>query len=521
MVARFAPACEASSTARLTASASPEITVWSGEFKFAGAQTWPWAARLQTSVTTAGESPMIAAMAPWPAGTVSCIWRRRLRPSRTAPPNFSERAATSAEYSPRLWPATKSGASPFSSSTRYVAIEQVKIAGCVFAVSFRSSSEPSKHIFEMENPSALSASSKTALADGYISASSLPMPGYCEACPGKTNATLPICLPVLCLSHFWRANTGTVWVYRSGRKLLFDFVVHLRTRESRGDANSIFNSVGVGSPVADNAHSAYAKQRRATIFGVVDGLLQTLQRSTRKKKSHLRCQRTLYGLFQQTENFQRQAFTNFKRDVADKPVAYDHIHNPRKKIPAFHIAHEMHGTFLQARVHFARQFVAFDFLFADRQQPDSRPPVTKRRAVVHFTHHRELHQMLRLGIHVGANIEQNRDAAFGVRKRRGQCHPVHRFQRTQQKPRHGHDRAGISSTDQAIRLRLANQARRHMHGAVLLPAKRLRRMIIHGDHFAGGHDLNRQVGRGMLGEVRAQRIRLPHKDDAHAVLACR
>src|ERR1700693_2492163 len=139
----------------------------------------------------------------------------------------------------------------------------------------------------MENPSALSASSKTALADGYISASSLPMPGYCEACPGKTNATLPIGLPVLCLSHFWRANAGTVWVYRGGRKLLFDFVVHLRTRETRGDANSIFDGVGVGPPVADDAHTSDAPQRRAAIFGVVDGFLQTFQRSTRKKKSHL------------------------------------------------------------------------------------------------------------------------------------------------------------------------------------------------------------------------------------------
>ncbi len=31
------------------------------------------AARLQTSLTTAGESPMIAAIAPFPAGTASCI----------------------------------------------------------------------------------------------------------------------------------------------------------------------------------------------------------------------------------------------------------------------------------------------------------------------------------------------------------------------------------------------------------------------------------------------------------------
>src|SRR6266481_2160150 len=95
--------------------------------------------------------------------------------------NFSPPAATSAEYSPRLCPATKSGVNPFSASTRYTATEQVKIAGCVLAVSLRSASVPSKHNFEIEKPSALSASSKTAFAAGYFPASSLPIPGYCEA----------------------------------------------------------------------------------------------------------------------------------------------------------------------------------------------------------------------------------------------------------------------------------------------------------------------------------------------------
>ena len=46
----------------------------------------------------------------------------------------------------------------------YLATDTVRMAGCVFAVSFNSSSLPSKHILEMEKPSALSASSKTARA---------------------------------------------------------------------------------------------------------------------------------------------------------------------------------------------------------------------------------------------------------------------------------------------------------------------------------------------------------------------
>src|SRR5208283_5212356 len=179
MTARLAPDCEAISTARLTAAASPEMTVWSGELRLAAVQTAPSAARLQASATTAVDTPRMAAMAPWPGGTASCMYWPRLWTRRTASANCSEPAATRAEYSPRLWPATKSAPMRFSESTHRAATETVRIAGCVLAVSFRSSSVPSKQILEMEKPKALSASSKMARAAGYFSASSLPMPEYC------------------------------------------------------------------------------------------------------------------------------------------------------------------------------------------------------------------------------------------------------------------------------------------------------------------------------------------------------
>src|SRR5207245_6102007 len=254
ITARFAPPCEASSTARFTAPACPEITVCSGECRFAAAQTSPSAARLQASATTAWDNPMIAAIAPTPAGTASCMYVPRLRTSWTASENFSDSAATSAEYSPRLCPATKSGCKPFSASTRCTATEQVKIAGCVLAVSLSSSSEPAKQIFEIEKPSAWSASSNTARAAGYFSASSLPIPGYCDACPGNTNATLPIA------ASFSRPSGG----YQGGRELLFDFFVHARAGESRSHANRVFYGVGVRPAVPDHADAADAHHRRAT-----------------------------------------------------------------------------------------------------------------------------------------------------------------------------------------------------------------------------------------------------------------
>src|SRR6202522_1508073 len=101
-------------------------------------------------------------------------------------------AETSAEYSPRLWPATKSGVMPCLARVRKAATETARMAGCVLAVSFSSSSVPSQHILKSSKPTAASASSKTPLASGKLSARSRPMPGYCEAWPGNKNASLPI-----------------------------------------------------------------------------------------------------------------------------------------------------------------------------------------------------------------------------------------------------------------------------------------------------------------------------------------
>src|SRR4029077_17476184 len=176
--------------------------------------------------------------------------------------NFSEPAATSAEYSPRLCPATKSGSKPFSAATRNTATEQVKMAGCVFAVCFSSSSVPSKHIFEIENPSALSASSNTSRATAYFSARSFPIPGYCEACPGKTNATFPI----LFLSV--AACVSDLCALGDQRQLLFDFFIHVRLGPARRHANRVLDRFRVRTAVPDHTHATHSKQRRASVLRV-------------------------------------------------------------------------------------------------------------------------------------------------------------------------------------------------------------------------------------------------------------
>src|SRR5262249_8698098 len=59
--------------------------------------------------------------------------------------------------------------------------------------------------------------------------------------------------------------------------------------------------------------------------------------------------------------------------------------------------------------------------------------------------------------------------------------------------------------------------RRHVHGAVLLAAEGLRGVILHGNHLAGGHNLNRQRTLAESGQRRADHLWLADQENTHAV----
>ncbi len=106
--ARLAPRSLASAIARSTAAACPAITVCSGRVVVRDRADFARGRGLAaTSSTAVASRPRIAAIAPTPTGTASCIRSPRRRTSRTASAKSSAPAATSAEYSPRLWPATQ------------------------------------------------------------------------------------------------------------------------------------------------------------------------------------------------------------------------------------------------------------------------------------------------------------------------------------------------------------------------------------------------------------------------------
>ena len=90
------------------------MTTCPGAFRFAGETTCrdSEATSAHARATPAASSPRIAAIAPSPTGTASCMYRPLRRTVRRASAKDSVPAATCAEYSPRLCPAAKCARTP-------------------------------------------------------------------------------------------------------------------------------------------------------------------------------------------------------------------------------------------------------------------------------------------------------------------------------------------------------------------------------------------------------------------------
>src|SRR5229473_4365882 len=171
---RLAPRALHAAPAFATASGSPEITVWSGAFRFAATTTAPSldAAR-HASSTCAVARPSTAAMVPGRSVPACCISSPRRRTRAAASVGASAPAAMYAEYSPRECPAAATAApSILGPTTANTAALCARIAGCALWVAVSSSSGPSNIRRLSAKPSASSIASSVCRASGNRSARS-------------------------------------------------------------------------------------------------------------------------------------------------------------------------------------------------------------------------------------------------------------------------------------------------------------------------------------------------------------
>src|SRR5262249_17550598 len=96
-----------------------------------------------------------------------------------------------------------------------------------------------------------------------------------------------------------RSSSVTVSTGRDcSAELILDFYVHLADAVVPGDRYRVAYRLRARSSVTDNRHASYPKQRRATVFCVVQSFLELPERRSSQNRSRLRLQRSLQLVLQ-------------------------------------------------------------------------------------------------------------------------------------------------------------------------------------------------------------------------------
>ena len=135
---------------------------------------------LQISATWPGASPGSPPSRLRPAGTASCIYWPRAAHQPHGVGKFKRAAATSAEYSPRLWPATNSGAMPLFLQHAIRGHGNRQNRGLRVFGQLQRLFGAFKAQFGNGKSQRLVGFVEDGASRGKDSASSRPMPGYCD-----------------------------------------------------------------------------------------------------------------------------------------------------------------------------------------------------------------------------------------------------------------------------------------------------------------------------------------------------
>src|ERR1700678_163153 len=194
---------------------------------------------------------------------------------------------------------------------------------------------------------------------GYCWARSLPMPTACEPWPGKMNAIFVNAISASAgAGKFidslieWRIlpNWSDVQLYRRGMKLgqtLLDLLINAPLGEFGGDPHCVLDGVRVGGAVRDNAHSPQSQQRRATVFRVIDALLEVGKCAARKHVANLPGNCGFQGFFEHGAHQIRHAFGDFERHIAYEAIGNDYVDVAVEQVASLYIAHKVQGQALQ------------------------------------------------------------------------------------------------------------------------------------------------------------------------------
>ncbi len=202
-----------------------------------------------------------------------------------------------------------------------------------------------------------------------------------------------------------------------------------------------------------------------------------------------------------------------EHDVADEAVAHYHVGFPLVDSVAFDVADEIEPAFAQHLRRLLHHLVAFDILLADVEQADARPVLVLYRSDQRRPHDRELQQMLRPAIDVGAEIEDVGGAAHAG-QRGDDRGAVDARKHLENEARHRHQRPRVTGADTGLRFAVLDEVYRDANRRILLVAQRESWRFVHQ------HDLARVVNPKAWTGFGAARLQLrldgvaqAHQDD--------
>src|SRR3954468_11146977 len=121
----------------------------------------------------------------------------------------------------------------------------------------------------------------------------------------------------------------------------FDAGIHLSMRELGCDPDAVHDCFLIRRSVANNANTSHTQQRSPAILGVVQALLEVIERTTREQRTNLRGDSGFERFAQRRSEELCSALDALKGDIADESVTYSDIAVTVEKISPFDVANKI------------------------------------------------------------------------------------------------------------------------------------------------------------------------------------
>ena len=228
------------------------------------------------------------------------------------------------------------------------------------------------------------------------------------------------------------------------------------------------------------------KHRAIVIIGV-EMDLQQVERRLRQREPGLRPQRALECPLEQIGDETRGAFGGLQSDIPRKAVGDDDIDAPARQLVALGKAVELEREIVrrlaQQRGGFLELAGALQFLGPDVEQFDPRPRRAEHGPRISRAHHRELDEVLRVALGIGAEVEHDHVLVAERGQQRGERRAVDPGHGPEGQLGHRHHRAGVARGQSAVGLALLHRIDRHAHRGRARAADRLARLLAGVDRF--------------------------------------